>query len=119
MAKNDNWTKLKNQHLERLINFLAAEGEEVQRYASNKIGYPICNDEGDEAFFVITLSKPAGSRDGEPFDGYVEAENYKLESETKAKKQEKANAEKLAKIERDKKMREKRLEIAKKRDSNS
>ena len=114
MSKNDSWNKLKNEHLERLMNYLAAQGEEVQQYASNKIGYPICDENGDEAFFVITLSKPAGSRDGAPFDGYAEAENYKLESENKARKKEKANAEKLAKIERDKKMREKRLEIAKK-----
>ena len=84
MAKNDSWNKLKNEHLERLMNYLAAQGEEVQQYASNKIGYPICDENGDEAFFVITLSKPAGSRDGEPFDGYAEAENYKLESENKA-----------------------------------
>lgn len=119
MAKNDSWNKLKNEHLERLIEYLTECGEEVQQYASNKIGYPICNDEGDEGFFVITLSKPVGARDKstkeiEPFDGYEEAKNYKLESETKARKKEKANAEKLAKIERDKKMREKRLEIAKK-----
>ena len=93
--KNDSWTLLKNEHLQRLMDYLTECGEEVQQYGSNKIGYPICNADGDEAFFVITLSKPVGSRDKgtkeiDPFDGYAEAENYRIEMEAKQRKTEKA-----------------------------
>jgi hypothetical protein len=120
MAKNDSWNKLKNEHLERLINYLTECGEEVQQYGSNKIGYPICNDEGDEGFFVITLSKPVGTRDKptkeiDPFDGYAEAEAYKYEKEQKEKKSAKLAAEKAEKIRRDEKLRQKKAEISKKK----
>ena len=116
MAKKDNWSTLKAEHLQRLADFLTECGEEVQFYASNKIGYPICNSDGDEAFFTITLAKPVGSRDKstkeiEPFDGYAEAENYQIELAAKQKKAEKARAEKEAKIQRDEKLRAKKAEI--------
>ena len=111
MAKNDAWNKLKQSHLERLMAFLVAEGEDIHQCASNKLVYPVVNDDGDEAFFTITLAKPNGSRDGEPYDGYSEAENYKIETAAKQKKAEKAEKEKLAKIERDRILREKKSEI--------
>lgn len=111
MGKNDSWNKLKNIHLEKLMAFLAAEGEDVHQVASNKIVYPVVNDDGDEAFFTITLAKPNGSRDGEPYDGYAEAKNYKIETAAKQKKAEKARAEKEAKIQRDEKLRAKKSEI--------
>ena len=111
MGKNDAWNKVKNSHLEKLLAFLAAEGEDVQQVASNKLVYPVVNDDGDEAFFTITLAKPNGSCDGEPYDGYAEAENYRIDIATKQKKAEKARADKEAKIERDRKFREKKSEI--------
>jgi hypothetical protein len=116
MAKKDTWAVLKAEHLQRLADFLTKQGEEVQFYASNKIGYPICNADGDEPFFTITLAKPVGSRDKstkevDPFDGYAEAENYQMELAAKQKKAEKARAEKEAKIQRDEKLRAKKAEI--------
>ena len=118
--KNDSWTLLKNEHLQRLMDYLTDCGEEVQQYGSNKIGYPICNSEGDEAFFVITLSKPVGSRDKgtkeiDPFDGYAEAENYRIEMEAKQRKTEKAEKEKAEKIRRDEALRQKKAEIFQKK----
>lgn len=124
MAKKDNWSILKAQHLQRLADFLTEQGEEVQQYASNKIGYPICDENGDEAFFTITLAKPVGSRDKstkeiEPFDGYAEAENYQIELAAKQKKAEKARAEKEAKIQRDERLRAKKAEIFNKSNSQN
>ena len=111
MGKNDAWNKLKNEHLQRLMDYLSKVNEDVYQVASNKLVYPVVNDDGDEAFFTITLAKPSGSRDGEPYDGYAEAENYRIETAAKQKKAEKARAEKEAKIARDKLLREKKSEI--------
>ena len=36
MGKNDAWNKLKTSHLEKLMAFLAAEGEDVHQVASVK-----------------------------------------------------------------------------------
>ena len=59
---------------------------------------------------VITVKVPTGSRDGDPYDGYGEAESYALNCKQKAEKA-KVDAEKKAKkIARDQAMRAKKAE---------
>ena len=49
--------------------------------------FPAIDELGNECFLTVTVQIPKGSRDGDPYDGYAEAENYRLE--TKRKQDEK------------------------------
>lgn len=107
MTKKIATDNLRNSYLDIVKNELTINGEEVLIIASNKIAVPCVDELGNETFVVFTCTVPSGSRDGEAFDGYAEAEDYTrkcAEKEIKAK--EKAEA-KAKKIERDKANREK------------
>ena len=98
--------RLRNEWLEYLIDYVS-DGEEVLRVKSNEFAVPVvdCND--DEKWIVITVKVPTGAKD-EPYDGYVEAEDYAHKLKEKAIKAKKKEEEKKKKIEHDKKMREKK-----------
>lgn len=108
---------IRNTFLEKVSQFLATSGEEVLRVKSNEIALPVVGCEDNEDFLVITFKVPTGANKGqEPYDGYGEAESYELKLKEKAEK-EKVKAEKKAKkIERDKEIRRKKAEIAKKKE---
>lgn len=93
--------------LDKIREFLEAEGEDVCRVKAGEIALPFVNGNGEEGWLKITFVVPSGSRDGEPYDGYGEAESYKLLIKTKAENAAKAKAAKAKKIEKDKKYREK------------
>lgn len=101
---------LRAQYIELLTKLLTDSGEEVLRVKSNEIALPVVDRDGDDSYVVITLKVPTGSRDGDPYDGYGEAESYALSVQQKAEKAEKAAAEKAKKIERDKAYRAKQAE---------
>ena len=109
MNKNTN-EALRAQYIELLTKLLTDSGEEVLRVKSNEIALPVVDRDGDDSYVVITLKVPTGSRDGDPYDGYGEAESYALSVQQKAEKAEKAAAEKAKKIERDKAYRAKQAE---------
>lgn len=107
MTKKNATDNLRNGYLNAVSDFFTSKEEEVLIIASNKIALPCVDELGNETFVVFTCTIPSGSRDGEAFDGYAEAEDYTrkcAEKENKAK--EKAEA-KAKKIERDKANREK------------
>lgn len=87
--------------------------EEVLQTGSNEICLPICNTEGDEGFLVITFKVPKGSRDGEVYDGYSVAEDYKIKCANKIAKAEEVKRKKEAKIARDAEIRRQKDEIKK------
>ena len=81
--------------------------QDVLRVKSNEIALPVIDANGDEKFIVITVKVPTGADKGkEPYDGYVEAEDYTHKLAEKKIKAEKKRAEKEKKIAHDKKMRE-------------
>ena len=81
---------------------------DVLQTASNEYSIPWVDDEGNEGYITIVFRIPKGSRDGEPYDGYAVAEDYRRKVAEKAEK-EKARAEaKAKKIEKDKALREKK-----------
>lgn len=80
--------------------------EEVLRVGSNEIAFPVVDSEGNEDFVVVTIKIPTGSRDGDPYDGYAMADDYKMKLEAKAEKAKIAAEKKAKKIEKDKKARE-------------
>lgn len=93
------------QAMEIVRKAFSEAGYEVLQVGSGSFAIPFVI-EGEEGYYKIPIQIPKGSRDGEAFDGYAEAENYKTESEEKAKKKADSAAKKAAKIERDKAMRE-------------
>lgn len=91
---------LRNEWVNTLFQILEEKGEDVMLTASNKIAFPAVGCEGNEDFIVLTVSVPKGGRDGEPYDGYGEAEAYRLkvtERAEKAKAKAEAKAKKIAK----------------------
>ena len=97
---------LRAKYIERVSKFLADAGEEVLVTGSNEIALPCVDSEGNDEFIVLTFKIPTGSRDGDPYDGYSIAEDFKMKSAEKAEKAKIAAEKKAKKIAQDKKMRE-------------
>ena len=90
----------------RVAKCLEDAGEEVLRTGSQEICVPIVTSDGDEGYVVIAFKVPKGSREGDPYDGYEMADEYKRKCAAKAETAAKRAAAKAAKIERDRKVRE-------------
>ena len=88
--------EIKLRFLEGVVDHLTDVGEEVLRVGSNEIALPVVDNENNERWLVVTFKVPTGSRDGDAYDGYSMAEDYKMKLEEKAEK-EKVKAEKAAK----------------------
>lgn len=118
MAKITETTLRKNLRestTKKIANAVADLGEEVLQTKANQFCFPCLDENGGEWFARVTVEIPTGSReDHEPYDGYSEAETYKIKVENdKAKAEEKAKA-KAEKVKRDEEMRKKKKEIAEK-----
>ena len=88
--------KLRAKYLKKIVDFFTAEGEEVLVTGTNEIAFPCVDDSNNDKFIVVKISVPSGSRDGDVYDGYSMAEDFKMKSADKAEKA-KVNAEKKAK----------------------
>ena len=98
---------LRADYVSKLIEMMTTAGEEVLRTKSNEIAIPVVDADGEDNWVVFSVKVPSGSRDGDPYDGYSEAESYALSCKQKAEKAA-ADAEKKAKkIAKDKAYREK------------
>ena len=85
-------------------------------FRSNEIALPCVDAEGNDSYVVITVKVPTGSRDGDPYDGYGEAESYALACKQKAERAEADAKKKAAKIAKDKAYRAKQAENKAKRE---
>ena len=97
---------LRAKYIERVSKFLADSGEEVLVTGSNEIALPCVDSEGNDEFIVLTFKIPTGSREGDVYDGYSMAEDFKMRTAEKAEKAKVAAEKKAKKIARDKQMRE-------------
>lgn len=97
---------LRSQYIACVSEFLASRGEEVLVTNSNEIALPCVDSEGNDKFIVLTFKVPTGSRDGDAYDGYSMAEDYRLKVEEKAEKARVAAEEKAKKAAKDKAARE-------------
>lgn len=97
---------LRAKYIERVSKFLADSGEEVLVTGSNEIALPCVDSEGNDEFIVLTFKIPTGSREGDIYDGYSMAEDFKMRTAEKAEKAKVAAEKKAKKIARDKQMRE-------------
>lgn len=105
MAKNGEVVKM--DFMRKVKEFLENDGETVLQVKSGTFSIPWALD-GDEGYLNLTFSIPKGSReDGIPYDGYDEAENYRLVTEEKEKAKAEREEKKRKKIEKDRLAREK------------
>lgn len=107
MAKKSEVMKI--DFMQKVKNFLESEGETVLQIKSGTFSIPWVLD-GEEGYLNLTFSIPKGTREGDLFDGYEEAENYRLESEAKEKAKAEREEKKKKKMEKDRLAREKAKE---------
>ena len=98
--------ELRADYLAKLTEYLTEKGEEVLQTGSQEVAIPCVDSEGNDEYIVITIKVPTGSRDGDAYDGYAMAEEYRIKLANAKEREEKAKAEKERKIARDKAMRE-------------
>ncbi len=99
--------KLRAKYMELVKCYLADEyDEEILVTGSNEFCIPCVDDEGNDEFLVVTFKVPTGSRDGDAYDGYAMAEDYRMKCEAKAEKAKESAKKKAEKIARDKENRE-------------
>lgn len=112
--------QVKSLYLAKVRDGLENEGEEVLLVGSNKLAIPVVDTEGNEDFITITISIPTGSRDDNcPYDGYGEAESYRLKCEENKRKAEERAKKKAEKIKRDEEYRKKKAEQKAKAESRT
>ena len=97
---------LRAKYMMAVKAFLEQNGDEVLKTNSNEYALPCVDEEGNDEFLVLTFKIPTGSRDGEAYDGYGEAESYAMKVADKADKAKKAAEVKAKKIAKDKAQRE-------------
>ena len=76
------------------------EEDEVLVVGANELAVPVVDEDGNEKWIVVTVKVPTGSRDGDAYDGYAMAEDYRMRQADKAAKQaerERKTAERKAK----------------------
>jgi hypothetical protein len=110
--------ELRAKYLDLITALLTGAEEEVLRVKSNEIAIPCVDADGEDNFVVITVKVPTGSRDGDPYDGYGEAESYAMACKQKAEKAAADAKKKAAKIARDEAMRAKKAEQKAKREGD-
>lgn len=99
--------KLRTAYMELVKSFLIEEyDEEILVTGSNEFCIPCVDGEGNDEFVVVTFKVPTGSRDGDAYDGYAMAEDYRMKCEAKAEKAKESAKKKAEKIARDKANRE-------------
>lgn len=99
---------LRENYLKILMDIFEKNGEDVQQTNSNEFAFPILDEEGNEKWIQIVVKVPTGGRDEDGYDGYGVAESYKMKLKEKEEKKKEAEIKKAKKIERDKKVREKK-----------
>lgn len=108
--------QLREMYVNNLIEVLTAAGEEVLRVGSNVIAIPVVDKSGEDNYVEFTVKVPVGSRDGDAYDGYSLAEDYKMKCAAKAEKAAEAAEKKAKKIARDEAMRRQKAEAKAKRE---
>lgn len=108
---------IRADYMARIKDFLLSIDEEVLLTGSNEFAVPCVDEEGNEEFLVLTFKVPTGSRDGEAYDGYAAAQDFKMKCEEKAAKAAEAAAKKAKKIAKDAEMRRQKAEAKAKREA--
>lgn len=97
---------LRAHYMKIVRDVLAKNGEEILTTGTNEFAIPCVDAEGNDEFLVLTFKIPTGSRDGDAYDGYAMAEEFRLKTAEKAEKAKARADAKAKKIARDTAMRE-------------
>lgn len=100
---------LRAHYMEMVLNALSTT-DEVLTTNSNEFAIPCVDEDGNDKYVVLKFSVPTGSRDGDAYDGYAAAEDYKLKVAERAQKAKESAEKKAKKIAKDT---EKRAQLAK------
>ena len=98
-------------YITKVKAFLEGEGEQVLIVGSNEIALPCVDAEGNEKFIVLTFKIPTGTRGGDPYNGYEEAEDYAAHVKAKEEKAKAAAEKKARKIAADQAIREEKARL--------
>lgn len=91
--------ELRAMYLERVHACLSQE-DEVLVVGANELAVPVVDTDGNEKWIVLTVKVPTGTRDGDAYDGYAMAEDYRMrlaDKAAKAAERERKTAERQAK----------------------
>ena len=77
--------ELRAMYLERVHACLSQE-DEVLVVGANELAVPVVDADGCEKWIVLAVKVPTGSRDGDAYDGYAMAEDYRMRQADKAAK---------------------------------
>ena len=102
---------IREKFMSAVKDFLEKSGEEVLVTGSNKITMPCVDAEGNEKFIELTFKVPTGSRGGDPYNGYEEAEDYAAHVKAKEEKAKAAAEKKARKIAADQTLREEKARL--------
>lgn len=91
--------ELREKFLAQVMEQFATAGEEVMQTGSNTMAFPVLDSEGGEKWIEIVVKVPTSWVDGE--DGYALAEEYRLNTEAKARKKAETAKKKAEKAQRD------------------
>lgn len=91
--------ELRERIYTKLIPFIEENFGEVLITTPTELTFPVLDAERNDKFATIILKLPRKNRDGKPYDGYEEAETYRLtveieQAEKKAKQEAKEREEK-------------------------
>ena len=103
---------LRARYMDIVRDALTAKEEDVLVVGSNEYAIPCVDADGNDEFVVITVKVPTGSRDGDAYDGYAMAEEYRIKLVAKAEREKERAEAKAKKIAKDTAKRE-----AKKKDA--
>ena len=98
--------ELRERIYTKLIPFIEENFGEVLITAPTELTFPVLDAERNDKFATILLKLPRKNRNGKPYDGYEEAETYRLtveieQAEKKAKQEAKEREEKEKQRKRD------------------
>lgn len=119
MSKASVETIIRNEALEVIKNAIGQHydlsDEQICVVSASELAIPIVDVNGDDAWALIKVSIPRGTRNGtggyNPYDGYAAAEDYQMTLDTRAAKKAASEAKKAAAIaKREKKRAEKAQE---------
>ena len=117
MTKAQLETAIRNRFLDLIREMISEKVEtDALTVSASELAVPCLDQAGNEAWALIKVSIPRGTRNGEggyiPYDGYTVAEDYAIDLKEKAEKKASAEAKKQAKIARDEKARAEKKALA-------
>lgn len=117
MSKANLENQLRNTYLDMIRDMISEKVEtDALAVSASEVAIPCLDADGNEAWVVIKVSIPRGTRNGAggytPYDGYAVAEDFALTLRDRAVKKAAVEAKKQAKIAKDEKKRAEKAALA-------